>query len=221
MMDDLEHVTKDAMSVKLLPGKTTGYTFARTELAPAARHASVARAAGSSAFTASAQRGGMGDHIDAVQDVCEEVAGGDLAIVSQMLTAQALTLDALFTQMASRSLSNAGQHLGATEAYMRMALKAQAQSRATIEALVKMHQPREQTVRHIHVGPEGQAVFIENMHGGFGNGRTVGQPHAQGALGPALLGQDQAGHGVPISGSERTETVQNARRRPRQRRAKG
>jgi len=188
MSDELEHVTKDAMSVKLLPGKTTGYTLARTELEPAARHGSVARSAASASFSDTAQRGGLGDHIDAVQDVCADVAGGDLSIASKMLTAQAMTLDAIFTQMATRSFSNAGEHLGATEVYMRMALKAQAQSRATIETLVKMHQPREQTVRHIHVGPEGQAVFIENMHGGFGNARSDAQAHAQSSSGPALLG---------------------------------
>ncbi len=122
MTSDVDHVTKDAMSVDLIAGKTTGYTLARTELEPAARHGVVSRAASTGAFAGLAQRGGLGDHIDAVQDLCGEVAGGDLSIVSRMLTAQATTLDTLFTQMAAKSIANAGEYLGATEIYMRMAL---------------------------------------------------------------------------------------------------
>lgn len=221
MTDKPEHVTKDAMSVDLIAGKTTGYTLARTELEPAARHGCVTRAASTAAFASLEQRGGLGDHIDAVQDLCGEVAGGDLSIVSRMLTAQATTLDTLFTQMAAKSIANAGEYLGATEIYMRMALKAQAQSRATLETLMRMHQPREQTVRHIHVGPEGQAVFIENMHGGFGNVRNAEPAHAQSSLGPALLGHDALGNGVPITSGEGEAAVPHARGRRGKRSAVG
>ena len=35
-----------------------------------------------------------------------------------------------------------GTHMGATETYLRLALKAQAQSRATVEALAEMKNPR-------------------------------------------------------------------------------
>lgn len=84
-----------------------------------------------------------------------------------------------------------------------------------------MHQPREQTVRHIHVGPEGQAVFIENMHGGYGNAQRDEQPHAQGASGPALLGYDPLGGSVPVASDEGKEKVPDARRRGRKRRTTG
>lgn len=53
---------------------------------------------------------------------------------------------------------------GATETYARIAMKAQAQSRATLETLAKLHQPREQTVRHVHVNDGGQAVIADQLH---------------------------------------------------------
>ncbi len=47
---------------------------------------------------------------------------------------------------------------------MRLALKVKANSRATLETLAKLHQPREQTVRHVHVNEGGQAVVADNFH---------------------------------------------------------
>lgn len=159
--------------------------------------------------------------LDAYNAQAEKTRDGDLSAASNMLTAQALTLDTLFTEMLSRATKNMGHYPEAMERYMRLALKAQAQSRATLEALVKMHQPREQTVRHIHVGPNGQAVFIENLHGGMGNVRSAEQAHAQSAPSPALLRHDASGHGVPITGSERPAEMSHARRSRRKRRPGG
>ena len=101
---------------------------------------------------------------------------------------------------------------------MRLALKAQANSRATMEALAKLHQPREQTVRHVHVNEGGQAVIADQFHhhaGGRENGQTADQPHATGAgatgSGPAMLGHDAQGSGVPIPGNQGAEQVPDAR----------
>jgi hypothetical protein len=54
-----------------------------------------------------------------------------------------------------------------------------------------------------------------HQHGGTGkNGKTNEQSHTTGTAGESapMLGQDAQGNGVPIPGSERAETVQNARR---------
>lgn len=137
-----------------------------------------------------------------------------------MLTAQALTLDALFTKLVIQADGHIGGRSDIAERYMRLALKAQAQSRATIEALVRIHQPREQTVhhRHYHIGPDGRAVFVENMHGGP-NAQSTEQPYGQGAHGAALLGHDALGHSMPVSGHPREEAMPAARRGARKRRA--
>ena len=40
-------------------------------------------------------------------------------------------------------------------------MKAQSNCRTTLEALAKLHQPREQTVRHIHVNDGGKAIVAD------------------------------------------------------------
>lgn len=60
---------------------------------------------------------------------------GDLSGAEAMLAAQASSLNAIFAEMARRAAANMGEYLGATETYLRLALKAQAQCRATLETL--------------------------------------------------------------------------------------
>ena len=107
---------------------------------------------------------GLADYAEALAEKAKAAARGDLTCASQMLASQAMTLDGIFTEMARRMALNMGEYLGATETYARIALKAQANSRATLEALAKLHQPREQTVRHVHVNEGGQAVIADQFH---------------------------------------------------------
>ena len=58
-----------------------------------------------------------------------EVQAGDLRAGEALLTGQAVALNAIFTELARRSALNMGEHMGAAESYMRLALKAQAQAR--------------------------------------------------------------------------------------------
>ena len=67
--------------------------------------------------------------------------GGDLKHAESTLTAQAATLDAIFNEMARRAALNMGEYLDATERYMRLALKAQGQCRATLETLAAIKNP--------------------------------------------------------------------------------
>lgn len=202
--------------VVAIEGKTDGYAVARSELEPEMRHVALVRNASADLFSGDA--GTIGEMTDALKDMAADVAAQDLSGASRMLMAQAISLDAMFAQMTRRGNLNLGQYPDAADRYMRLALKAQAQSRSTLETLVKMHQPREQTVRHIHVGPDGQAVFIENLHGGLGNARFDDQAHEQGASGPPLLSHDESGNGVPITSGEGKAAMPHARRGTRKRR---
>ena len=155
---------------------------------------------------------GFGDFADAFEKAGERARKGELAMASELLASQAITLDNIFTEMARRMAFNMGDYLGATETYARIAMKAQAQSRATIEALAKLHQPREQTVRHVHVNEGGQAVIAEEFHthgGGPENARIDEQSHATGATGKcaALPSPNPLRYGVPVPGSEREATL--------------
>ncbi len=219
MTTDTEGKSVAQADVVKIAGKSSEYAVARAELDPEMRHAVNALNASGDLF--SGDRADVTDIAEAMGDIADAVAAKDMSVVSRLLTAQALSLDSLFTQMVRKAHANMGQHSEAFDRYMRVGLKAQAQSRATLEAIVKMHQPREQTVRHVHVGPNGQAVFVESMHGGFGNGRSGERALAPSEDGPALLSHDPQGFGVPVPGGEGEASVPNARRRGRQRRPAG
>ena len=66
---------------------------------------------------------------------------GDLREAEAILTAQALALNAIFTEMAVNSGLNMQHSLDAAERLMRLALKAQGQCRATFDTLVAIKNP--------------------------------------------------------------------------------
>lgn len=154
--------------------------------------------------------------VHAYQDATRDVRKHDLGIASNILTAQAMTLDAVFTDMLGRSSRNLGEYPEAAERYMRLALKAQAHSRATLEALAKMHQPREQIVRHVTVHEGGQAIvadeFHQHRHEGGQNEKRREQSHAERAPVASLSSPDPIGNGVPIPSGGREGEMQDARR---------
>ena len=68
-----------------------------------------------------------------------EVVAGDMGRVERMLVNQAITLDAIFNNMAQRSGKQ--DSFKGIEVLMRLALKAQAQARSTAEALALLKNP--------------------------------------------------------------------------------
>lgn len=71
----------------------------------------------------------------------EKARGGDLARAENILMTQAHTLDAIFNELARRAASNMSEYLNAMDRYMRLALKAQSQCRATLETLATIKNP--------------------------------------------------------------------------------
>lgn len=215
------------VAVNAKPNESEAATISRVVTAPFLRHGIVASGIAEKMMGKLPGEPRFDDYAHAIHDKADETAKGDLAAASEMLTAQALTLDTIFTEMARRSILNMGDYLDASERYMRLALKAQANSRATLEALAKLHQPREQTVRHVHVNDGGQAVIADQFHhhaGGKENAKSAEQPHATGTgaagASAALPSPDAEGNGVPIPSREGEAPMPDARRQ-RQRRAQG
>lgn len=207
------------------PDETNRQIAARKMVGPFTRHGLVANEACSRFLEAfdPADKPGLSEFAHEMKARADKAASGDPQATSALLMAQAVTLDNIFTEYARIALVNIASHMDASERYMRLALKAQANSRSTLEALAKLHQPREQTVRHVHVNEGGQAVIADQFHhhaGGKENGQTADQPHAQSPRGPALPGPDPLGNGVPIPGDQGAEKVPNARRQGK-RRAEG
>ena len=203
------------VTVEANKDETEPQTMARVVIGPYWRHGLVAKGIVDKSVGKLPGEPQFDDFGRAIKDKAELVSGGDLKLASDMLVAQAHSLDAIFAEFARRAALNMGDYLGATETYGRIALKAQANCRATLEALMKLHQPREQTVKHVHVNEGGQAVVADHFHAGGGkNGRNVKQSHATGAVGEcaALPSPDPEGNGMPIPGNKREATVQDARR---------
>jgi hypothetical protein len=81
--------------------------------------------------------------VNGLADSCKAVNDGDLATMEAMLISQATALQTIFTSLARRAQTQKYQQN--LEAFLGLALKAQAQSRATISALVDLKYPRQAT----------------------------------------------------------------------------
>ncbi|TAN11549.1 MAG: hypothetical protein EPN34_07050 [Burkholderiaceae bacterium] len=69
-----------------------------------------------------------------------EVNRGDLSRPEQMLVAQAVALDAIFNELAQRAIGSG--HMKHLNTYLKLALRAQAQARANVEALGLLKNPQ-------------------------------------------------------------------------------
>jgi hypothetical protein len=79
--------------------------------------------------------------IASVQEATARTSAGDLSNLEAMLLGQATALQTIFTSLARRASHQ--EYLTHYGLYMTLALKAQAQSRATISALVDMKYPKQ------------------------------------------------------------------------------
>jgi hypothetical protein len=90
----------------------------------------------------------FGSLVDVLGEQVQLAKTGNLSRGEAMLVTQAHTLDAIFHTCARRAALNMGEHLPAAETYLRLALKAQSQSRATWETLAEIKNPR--SVAFVH-----------------------------------------------------------------------
>jgi hypothetical protein len=93
-----------------------------------------------------------------LQGQARGVQDGNLARVEAMLVAQATTLDVLFMKLLRRALAQ--DTLPQYEAHMKFALKAQAQARATAEALAEIKNPK--SVAFVQQANVGTNVQVNN-----------------------------------------------------------
>ena len=119
------------------PKKSREKTLAELAISPAVNAASTVVLFG---------KGTMGkleitETLEAISENAAKVSKGDMTGPEQMLVTQATALNSIFTELARRSGLNMGEYIEASERYMRLALKAQAQCRATIETLAAMKNP--------------------------------------------------------------------------------
>lgn len=104
----------------------------------------------------------------------------------------------------------------AMQEYGNLATKMMRTFTTQLDALGKHRRGGEQIVRHVHVDARNsQNIIAENVTTGGQNGKVIDQSHEPGTAspgGPALLGTDTAGYGMPVAEAERQEAVQAPRR---------
>lgn len=117
------------------------------------------------------------DFKETMQAIMADIAKvnrGDLSDIEAMLTGQAVMLQGMFAEMALRAAEQT--QLKHYQAFFSMAMKAQAQSRSTIQALVELKYPRQVVIT--------KQANISHGHQQVNNGQLSGQyaharPHAQ------------------------------------------
>ena len=135
-------VTSDpnALPVSRLPEQSPAQALARTALRPAINGAVVVKAYQGNLLGKDVD---LSELVKGFSDSCKRVNNGDLSTLEAMLVSQAMALQTVFTSLVCRAQVQTQQrHL---EAFMGLAFKAQAQSRATISALVDLKHPRQAT----------------------------------------------------------------------------
>jgi hypothetical protein len=147
------------------------------------------------------------DAMKALRKSVDAVNAGDLSQAEGLLLAQASALNGIFTVLARRAAHFLDSDMGAVDFNLRLALKAQAQSRATLETLANVKNPKAvafvrqaniahgpqqvnndrkppaQAVAHEESAQSPQNELLENQHGERLDFRTQG---ATGRIDPHL-----------------------------------
>ncbi len=88
----------------------------------------------------------------------QKLSEGDLGQAESMLAAQAYTLDAWFHNLIRRADLNMKNDFGVVEKLMKLALKAQSQSRTTLDSLASMKKPPPELIRQTNIAHGHQQV---------------------------------------------------------------
>lgn len=133
-----EKPAAQAVTVDRRPGDTDSRATARAVLRPTIGAAVATQAVyGKSIGDDYLDVGALADEL---VEQCGQVRDGNMARMEAVLVSQAATLDALFNRLVQRAMTQ--EYMSQLDAFMRLALKAQAQARATVEALGELKNPR-------------------------------------------------------------------------------
>ena len=103
--------------------------------------------------------------VEALDETVAAVQRGELGDAEALLVAQASTLNAIFARCATAASRNLEErYLDSTERYLRMALKAQSQCRATIETLAVLKNPTTVFARQANIAHGPQQVNNTQMN---------------------------------------------------------
>jgi hypothetical protein len=143
--------------------------------------------------------------MDSMSENFAQVSNGDLTAIEAMLVGQATALQTMFTHLAKRAASQ--EYLSHYQTYLTLAMKAQAQSRATISALIELKYPRQGAtfVKQANISSGHQQINnlakpSQYAHAHAGNSQTA----------PNKLLEDD--HGQRLDFGAQTEAISNHQR---------
>tara|TARA_R110002072_G_scaffold301652_1_gene481867 strand:+ start:6071 stop:6691 length:621 start_codon:yes stop_codon:yes gene_type:complete len=135
----MSKVKSEKLNVAARPDETDSQALARITLDP------IATAAATIVHfdPLSGDSADIMDLIGELERSVEETLDQDrLDHAQTMLAAQARVLSGIFNALAARSAVNMGDYIGAAETYLKLALRAQSQCRATLETLSEIRNPK-------------------------------------------------------------------------------
>ncbi|MES2979814.1 MAG: hypothetical protein V4731_15440 [Pseudomonadota bacterium] len=140
-MNAITKSAKRTAKPKAKPSETSPADRARMALLPSVNGAAVIGAYQANVMGKDAAD--MTVLVEELRKTLDEVKDGDLHRLEAMLISQATALQTIFTSLARRA--QVQEYQKNLESFLGLALKAQAQSRATISALVDLKYPRQAT----------------------------------------------------------------------------
>lgn len=155
------------------------------------------------------------ESIEVVRKMTDAVVqGSNLNELEELLTTQAVALNGIFNYLALRAHTNIGHYPETVEKYMKLALKAQAQCRSTIEAINEIKNPSSAPtfVKQANIG---NAVQVNNgqqnltsTHAGARTGKKQTEPNKLLAADqPATLPTFTGGMSNDLDGRKATAAV--------------
>lgn len=204
----------NALNIDGRTGETEARAIARGVLQPTIQAAVTLRVVAADKFPDLP----INDLVEELVDQSKTVSAGDMGRMEAMLTAQAHTLDALFHRLTRSGLANIGHNPETTERYMRLALRAQAQVRATAETLHEMKHPKPVAfVQQANIAHGPQQVNNGTDLPRAGESQKVPNELLEHSHGERL---DGCAAGAPAAADKGVETVE-AVHRPAHRKRKG
>lgn len=144
------------MELVLREGQAEDRAIAEAALGPEVANASTAADYSKALFSEIC----LQDCIEVMRADVKDVNGGNLDKLEGMLTGQAEALNAMFNNFAKRAIH--ADVMPRLESYFRLALKAQAQCRATVEAIAEIKYPKSATfIRQANIAQQQQ---VNNGH---------------------------------------------------------
>jgi hypothetical protein len=184
------------MNIVTLPAETVSGTTEVEKLAHIALSPEFKAAVTSKAYAPAIGEQDLAAVLQRLGEITSQVASGETKDIETMLAAQALTLDSIFHKLAIQAERNVGQYPKAVDTYLRLALKAQSQCRATAETLAAIKSPRQHITQNNVAGAMRINIEMEGSHVDRGaKGKDAASNPAVEALGEVHWAKDGSWEG--------------------------